>query len=35
MHLVAKDVGHFDVYIGEAFEENVTEQLAFLQVRLG
>ena len=24
------DTGHFDIYVGDAFERNVTDQLAFL-----
>ena len=34
VQVLAKDVGHFDVYMGAAFEEVVAEQLSFLQVRL-
>ncbi len=28
------DVGHFDIYVGDAFERNVTDQLAFLHAHV-
>lgn len=32
--MVSRGVGHFDVYMGAAFDDVVEEQLAFLQVRM-
>ena len=34
VQVLSRDVGHFDVYMGAAFDDVVVEQLAFLQVRL-
>ena len=31
---MSRGVGHFDVYMGAAFDDVVEEQLAFLQVRM-
>ena len=33
VQVVSRGVGHFDVYMGAAFDDVVEEQLAFLQVR--
>ena len=34
VQVVSRGVGHFDVYMGAAFDDVVEEQLAFLQVRM-